>query len=84
MEPTISASSEHFVVRFRDSARFDEVLMPEWAQSIAAEVVPGSHVRMGELGTDAVIQSIAIPRSRVGKREEALGKAQEIERRVSS
>lgn len=85
MPPEVDrAAKSHsgWVVRFRRSDRFPQVSMPKWAQDRAGAVVKGAKVRMGQLGSDSLVETIRLPIDAAGDADEASEIAQRIARRV--
>ena len=78
----MTLEGSYYHVRFRDPDEFEQIPTPDWVERTAAEVSPGSHVRVGERrdGVDWEVVSVLIDEA-VGEsaaREQATAILEEI------
>jgi hypothetical protein len=78
----VAESERNYVVQFRKSENFFQVETPAWTREIAAEVAEGAHVRLGELGTSSVVESVLVPCDQAIDEDEAASIASRIAERV--
>jgi hypothetical protein len=85
MDPLAVSKSERFwTVRFRPADEFAAVQMPEWAQRIAREISRRANVRLGEVGTSALVEVVRVSRYRHPDRVGAVAVAEKIAEAVES
>ena len=85
MEPlAVSRSDRRWTVRFEPPERFATVQCPEWAQSIAREHSQGAHVRVGQIGTNACVEVVAVSRFRHPCQSDAVDVAERIAEAVET
>lgn len=80
----VAQSNRHFVCRYRDSAQFQDVEVPLWANEIADRIAPGSSVRIGFIGTAPVVESVLVPVGRAADADEAASIAERIVETIES
>lgn len=81
---SVDLQDRQYVVKFRDTDTFDELVSPDWAQELAEAEVPDSDVRMGQDESgDWLVQTVMVPRTTVEGEEDASRKALKVVTAIS-
>ncbi len=85
MDPlAVSKSDTRWTVRFRPADEFAAVQCPERAQRIARRHSQGAHVRLGQVGTGALVEVVTVSRYRHKSRADAVAVAERIAEEVEA